>query len=131
MREDLKYPDIEAVKSILVKIGVDPMSRDLNCQDFEYTTCELQELDAYIKLYEERETSIYEKRVLGCYFLECLNEHVSIHNEAHPSQQIAFGLLHSDKDIHKSELAYWKNTKGRTEDEWWPITKYLNEWKNT
>jgi len=117
MREDLKYPSIDAVKSVLIKSGVDLSTRDLDCQDYEYTTCKLEELEKYIDLYKQDETSIFEKRVLGCYFLECLNEHVQINNKEQPLQNIAFKFLYSDIDIHESELAYWTETVGRNEQD--------------
>ena len=128
MQEDLKYPNIEAVKTVLSKIGVDPKTRRLDCQDYEYTTCLLEELPKYINLYEDNETSKYEKRVLGCYFLECLNEFVSINNNEHPLQEMAFRLLHKDIEIHEGELAYFGKTEGLTEAERWPIAKYLLSW---
>ena len=131
MRDDLKYPDIDAVKSVLTKIGVDLSTRNLDCQDYEYTTCKLEELDDYVSLYNQSSTSIYEKRVLGCYFLECLNEYVQINYKEHPLQNVAFKFLYSDADIHKTELEYWTDTEGRNEQEWWPITKYLLNWQNT
>jgi len=131
MRDDLKYPSIDAVKSVLIKSGIDLSTRDLDCQDYEYTTCKLEELDDYISLYNQNDTSIYEKRVLGCYFLECLNEYVQINNKEHPLQNAAFKLLHSDIEIHETELAYWTDTAGRNEQDWWSITKYLLKWQNT
>ena len=130
MQEDLKYPDIEAVKTVLAKIGVDPETRDLDCQDYEYTTCTLEELPSYIDLYQHNDTSVLEKRVLGCYFLECLNEFVSINSREHPQQKIALELLFSDIEIHKSELAYFGKIDGLAEEERWPIAKYLLRWSN-
>lgn len=129
MREDLKHPDLGAVKSVLTKIGVDPESRNLNCQDYEYTTCSLKEFPQYLELYSNAETSMVEKRVLGCYLLECLNEYVSKNEKEHPQQREAFALLYSDIEIHRSELAYFGKTAGLTEEERPPIAKYLLSWE--
>ncbi len=126
MREDLKYPSIDAIKSVLKKLGIDPSSRcDNYDQDCEYTTCKVEELESYVKLYSKSETSIYEKRVLGCYFLECLNEYVQEHEIEHPLQNNALQLLFTDKEIHESEIEYWADTSESNEEYWWPITKYL------
>ena len=132
MREDLLYPRSDAVKSILTKLGVDLKSRDLSCQDIEYTSCKLEELEDYIDLYTKQSTSVYEKRVLGCYFLECLNEHISINNQEHPIQNKAFSLLFADINIHEAELDYWSNTsESENEKDWWFITKPILNWKQT
>ena len=100
MREDLKYPRFDAVKSVLIKIGVDPSTRyGVLDQDYESTTCKVEELEQYIDLYEKEDTSIFEKRVLGCYFLECLNEYYQVNDICHPMQNRAIELLHSDIEI--------------------------------
>ena len=130
MQEELKYPSKEAVKAVLSKIGVNPETRDLDCQDYEYTTCLLEELPNYIDLYQGIDTSVLEKRVLGCYFLECLNEFIAIYDKVHPQQNLALELLYSDFEIHKSELAYFGKTEGIREQESWPIAKYLSDWTN-
>ena len=127
MNINLKYPSIEAVKSDLLKLNIDPASRDLDCQDYEYTTCKLDEIDKYINLYKN--TTVYEKRLLGCYFLECLNEYVSSNGKEHSLQVEAFKLLHADIDIHETEIEYWSNTEGN-KDERWPICEYLLKWVN-
>ena len=76
--EELVYPRIDAARSVLAKIGVDPATRDFDCQDYEYTTCNMSELERYIELYPKENTNEYEKRVLGCYIIEALNDFVSI-----------------------------------------------------
>ncbi len=132
MREDLRYPSRDAVASILIKIGIDPSSRyDEHDQDYEYTTCKLDELEEYVSLYAKSDTTIFEKRVLGCYFLECLNEHIQMYEKEHHAQKRVFNLLHSDIEIHETELAYWADTSDPNEENWWPITKALVEWQKT
>lgn len=132
MNDDLKYPRVEAVRSILTKIGVDPSSRfDALDQDYEYTTCKLEELELYADLYERPDTSVYEKRVLGCYFLECLNEFSQMNNCEHLIQNKVLRLIHSDIEIHATELAYWSDTSDADQENWWPITKSLISWKYT
>ncbi len=130
MREDLKYSSIDAVESVLAKIGIDPETRVIDGdQDYEYTTCKIEELPQYIELYEKDDTSIYEKRVLGCYFLECLNDYVQDEDAAHKLQDGAFRLLHRDTHIHESELEYWTETSDPDEENWWPITRQILNWR--
>lgn len=117
------------VKSVLLKLGVDLSTRNLDCQDSEYTTCELDELEKYIELYNHEETSISEKQILGCYFLECLNEYVQLYDHEHPLQNLAFKYLHSGIEIHESELDYWTRTTGNDEEDLWPIAKYIHSWQ--
>ena len=129
-KKDLKYPRKKAVQAILTKLGIDPKSRDMHCQDIEYTSCKVEELENYVDLYTQRDTSIYEKRVLGCYFLECLNEYIAINKQEHPRQNEALKLLFSDIFIHKAELNYWSDTsKQENKEDWWYITKPILNWK--
>lgn len=115
--------------SVLEKIGITPSSRlDRYDQDPEYTTCRLEEIEKYIELYKKPDTSIYEKRVLGCYFLECMNEYIQAENTSHLLQEEAFSLLHSDIDIHESEIAYWSDTSDPNKVHWWPIAETLAQW---
>ncbi|MES2935956.1 MAG: hypothetical protein V4805_21010 [Pseudomonadota bacterium] len=108
MNDALQYPQIEAMKSVLTKLGIDPSSRyDNKDQDFEYSTCKPAELERYIELYVREDTSAFEKRVLGCYFLACLNHYIQENDGEHPAQQIAFNLLNKDIQIHQTELEYW------------------------
>ena len=132
MKEDLKYPQNEAIHSVLRKIGVDPEHRcPYLCQDEEYTSCRVEELEKYFELYEQSDTSVYEKRVLGCYFMECLNELTEDSGLNHPLKNRIFKLMHRDLEIHESELEYWSNTEDPNPDHWWPITKEILSWKNT
>lgn len=98
-------------------------------QDFEYTSCCLSELDKYLELYEVSETTDDEKRVLGCYIFECLNEYISVNGFEHPLQVKAFEILVSQPEIHQSEWNYWSDTSDPHKEHWWPITEYLVEWK--
>lgn len=127
-----RFPKQSAAKSVLGKIGIDPKTRmDGLDQDFEYTSCSLSELDKYVELYEASDTTDDEKRVLGCYIFECLNEYVSVNELEHPLQKKAFEMLVSEPEIHQSELEYWSNTSDPNQENWWPITSYFIKWKNT
>jgi hypothetical protein len=118
MDKELRYPDRDAVSSVLVKIGVDPASRDLDCQDLEYTTCNLDELSKYSELYGQKSTSDKEKRILGCYLLQCLNDYISVNNSENELQSSIFHSLFEDKYIHQSEIEYWSEHD-------WPIAESL------
>jgi hypothetical protein len=127
--ENLRYPSIDAVITILQKLGIDPASRDLDCQDFEYTTCRMEELELYLELYQRSDTTIYEKRVLGCYFMEGLNDFVSEYQVKHKIQDQLLELLYRDIEIHRRELNYRIETDDPHEEHWWPIRKYVIEWR--
>ncbi|OZG69910.1 hypothetical protein BTA51_28735 [Hahella sp. CCB-MM4] len=130
MKKELKYPNIDAARSVLEKIGVNPMDRiDSHDQDFEYTSCNLKELTLYLNLYQESTTSDQEKRVLGCYFLECLNEYVADESKPHQSQHEIFELLFRDIEIHQSEIEYWNDTSDSDKNNWWPITLHILNWQ--
>ncbi|TQV73893.1 hypothetical protein FLL45_13595 [Aliikangiella marina] len=110
-------------------MGVGPASRDLNCQDYEYTTCRMEELEQYFQNYSKSDTTVQEKRVLGCYFMEGLNDFVSAHNIKHPLQDQILEILHKDLDIHQAELDYRVETDDPVEEHWWPIRKYVLKWR--
>ncbi len=132
MREELKYPKIEAIDSVLMKIGVEPSSRyDEHDQDHEYTTCRIEEIEKYFTLYKKNDTTFFEKRVLGCYFLECLNEYLEDNKFPHVLQNEILSLLHTDIEIHESELEYWSNTSNGSKEDWWAITSEIINWRNT
>ena len=128
---NLKYPSIKAARSVLRKVGVDDTSRiDAFDQDFEYTSCLLEELEDYIDLYDKPDTSLEEKRVLGCYFLECLNDYVSLHGKAHALQDRAFALLFNERSIHLEEIEYRLRDYDGIEEHCWPIRKELIKWQS-
>ena len=130
--ERLKYPNMGAAASIFRKLGIDSDTRFTpDDQNFEYTSCKLSELDKYLNLYLEAGTSNEEKRVLGCFFLECLNDYVSINNSVHSNHSRIMDILHNDMTIHETELEYWTNTEDPDIENWWPITKYILEWRST
>jgi len=131
MRESLKYPSFSAAESVLTKIGVDPSTRfDKFDQDFEYTSCEVGELDKYLDLYVSPETTDEEKRLLGCFILQCLNDYIEEYDKEHEKQSYSVELLFNDMDIHETELEYWSTTHSDDENDWWYITKYLIDKKN-
>lgn len=123
---------MQAAKSVLVKLGVHPSSRiDANEQDFQYTACRVGELEQYIALYRESNTSDQEKRVLGCFLLESLNEYLQSHDRPHPLQGEAIGLLHTELEIHEPELKYWSVCTSPNPEEWWPIAEHIEAWRKT
>ena len=124
MDYELKFPSSTAAASVLQKIGIDPDTRDMDCQDFEYTSCEMNELSSYYELYHQLTTTALEKRVLGCYLLQSLNDHLDAQGVDHPLQKDAIQLLYKDKIIHRSELDYWAEND-------WKIATFLNSihWK--
>ena len=123
---------MDAAASIFRKLGIDPESRfSESDQDFEYTSCKIEELGSYLDLYKEEETTNFEKRVLGCFILECLNEYILKNGEPHKLLHHALTLLENDRDIHKTELAYWASLETQNPKDWWAIAKYIRKQRNT
>ncbi len=89
----------------------------------------MEELEQYFDLYGKDDTTIYEKRVLGCYLMEGLNDYVSVHNVKHPLQNRILEVIHVDMEIHQSELDYRILTDDPDEAHCWPIRKYVIEWR--
>ncbi len=127
----LTYPTIDVVRSILRKLKIDGASRiDSFDQDIEYTSCRVEELESYIDLYVSQDLPNEEKRILGCYFLECLNDYVSEHNVAHPMQNKAFEVLFKDEALHSEELSYRLENRDNIEEHCWPIRKEIIKWQS-
>lgn len=132
MNSDLDYPKMSAAEHIFRKLGIDPKTRfHADDQDFEYTSCRMEELRLYFDLYMKKDTSDLEKRVLGCFFLEGLNDFVSLNSKKHPLQDQILEMLHKDIGIHKTELDYRAVTDDPNEEHWWPVRKYILEWQRT
>jgi len=132
MTDEFEFPSMDAAKSVLKKLGIEPESRFNEFdQDFEYTSCKIEELERYFVLYNQDDTTLLERRVLGCFLMEGLNDFVSINEMKHSIQDEVFEVLHRDVNIHRFELDYRTDTDGQNEDEWWPICKYILEWRRT
>jgi len=128
----IKYPTMDAAAIVLRKLGVDPASRfDQYDQDFEYTACRVEELEAYLKLYQDEDTTLAEKRLLGCFLIEGLNDYVSLNHQSHPSQNEVFNRLHKDMNIHQDEFEYRFECWGMEGYEPWPICEYIMEWRKS
>ncbi len=132
MTVELKYPSMEAAASIFQKLGIDPSTRfDALDQDFEYTSCRVSELEQYFTIYQAHDTTEQEKRVLGCFLFECLNEYILSNDKEHPIFSEVMMLLHCDESIHRTEIEYWVNTQDADEQYWWPITSYVLRWQHS
>jgi len=132
LREDLKYPRMDAATRIFEKLGVEASTRfDENDQDFEYTSCRVEEIEQYLNLYNQDSTTEQERRVLGCFLFEGLNEYVQNHAKEHELFEEVMRILYRDEYIHETEIEYWTNIEEKDEESWWPITHYILRWKNT
>ncbi len=124
------HPSLQATINVLKKLGIDPDVRlDINDQDVEYTACRIEELTQYVALYNDPNTLQTEKRVLGCFMLECLNDFVAKENDKHLLQDTIFEALHNNLALHQIELDYRTDTKGLSPEECWPICQYILDWR--
>lgn len=130
MDQDLVYPRTEAVASVLRKIGVDPDTR-IGWGDEAYTACGMGEVERYLDLYFLPDTDKYEKRVLGCFLLQSLDDYRCSMDRPHTLQNLIFALLCMDETIHASEITYWSDLSDPDETAWWTIARELDAWKQT
>ena len=129
---DLKWPAMSAAKTVLQKIGIDPASRIQEFdQDYEYTACTVEELSEYLELYTRPDTTPHEKRVLGCFLLQSLCDYIASFGTPHVEQDRIFELLHTDENIHRSEIDYWKSMDEPGPNDWPEIAVYLRNWPAT
>lgn len=121
---------MDAAASVLHKLGVDSASRfDQYDQDFEYTACRVEELEAYLKLYQDEDTTLGEKRLLGCFLIEGLYDYVSENDKPHPLQNDVFERLHQDMSFHYHEFEYRFEWWGLDGYEPWLICDQFMEWR--
>lgn len=116
-----------AIGAVLQRLGIDPTDRfDEFDQDAEYTACRVEELDAYYLLYRANNLSVDERRVLGCFMLQCLNDGIEL-GAAQEFQKDIIAALFADAELHGEELAYWMNVSDRDPENWWPLAKAMFE----
>ena len=112
--------------SILNKIGIDKSTLDLDCQDWEYTLADPRYLKDYIELYKSDKTTELEKRVLGCFIIQSIDD--LLPNQIHDKEVIQkLKLLENDHEIHKDEFLYWSSVDDKNEENLFYITKYIRK----
>ena len=127
-----KYPDINSAKSIIDKLDVDTRHFDLDCQDWEYTLANKDHINQYINLYGLKTTTKLEKRVLGCFIIQSL-EDLLAENPKTPHDFILkqLKMLAVDMDIHKYEFEYWSLLEDKHyiehEEDAWHITRFIKK----
>ncbi|MEE9336799.1 MAG: hypothetical protein V3U87_01855, partial [Methylococcaceae bacterium] len=125
---EFKYPDIESCISILDKLGIDKDKLDLECQDWEYTLADERYLKSYIKLYSNDKTTKLEKRVLGCFIIQCLQD-ILVEGAKENYVIKILTMLSKDMEIHKYEFEYWSLLEDENyiehEEDCWHITKLI------
>ncbi len=122
---DYTYPDENACLSIQVKLGIEKESVYLD-QDWEYILADECRLHDYVEMYNRKDTTNLEKRVLGCFIIQSLTELLPDKiPEGEARKHIA--MLAQDSDIHESELKYWSNEEEGDEENWAYVTKYIRE----
>ena len=62
--------------------------------------------------------------------MECLNDYISEHGEAHALQSKAFEILFNEKSIHSEEIEYRLENQDEIEEHCWPIRKELIKWQS-
>jgi hypothetical protein len=112
-------------KNVLRKLGKNPDERiGPFDQDWEYTSCRVEELADYLALYLQSTTTEGEKRILGCFMIDCLDVQLGVGKE-HPLQNIILEQLFKDREVHRKELDYRMDTSDPDPAHWWCITTTL------
>lgn len=128
--DEFKYPDILAAVSIFEKLDIDTEKLNLDCQDWEYTLADKKYLEQYISLYTLGTTTKLEKRVLGSFIIQSL-EDLLAEKQGFPQDYVLkqLDMLAIDIDIHKYEFEYWSLLDDKHyiehEKDAWYITKFI------
>ena len=125
---EFEYPGFKSCISILEKLGIDKDTLDLDCQDWEYTLADERFLSEYIKLYNVDSTTGLEKRVLGSFIIQSLENLLAKGIKESFVVEI-LTMLSKDQDIHQYEFEYWSLLGDEHylehEEDCWHITKYV------
>ncbi len=123
-----EYPQAEACRSIFNKLEMDFGLLNLECQDWQYTLADDKFLENYLELYQRDDTTDFEKRVLGCFIIQSLEDILIRGKEQYDINRI-LKMLSKDMEIHQTEFEYWGllDDKHYLENikDCWKITKYI------
>lgn len=121
-----EFPDEAACRSVLSKLGIDQNQIHQFGQDYEYILADEKRLSDYISLYGANDTSDLEKRILGCFIIQSIEEKLP---DKIASEEVRshLCLLAKDRCIHQSELEYWSVNEESNEEYVFQITKYVRE----
>ncbi|WP_417374579.1 hypothetical protein [Gimesia maris] len=105
MTNQFEYPSEAACRSVLIKLGMHASQLDCYPQDWEYLMADETRLSDYIDLYQQSETTDQEKRVLGCFVIQSLE---NLLPTMISEQQIrtCLAMLWDDRVIHAHEFEY-------------------------
>jgi hypothetical protein len=101
-----KYPTTDGAREVATALGISVDAILDQGQDWEYIFPTLSDLPLYEEIYAAKGTSDSAKRVLGCFILQCLEDHI----EGGGSESIArssLSRLARDFHIHREEFRYW------------------------
>ena len=124
--DQYNFPDESACQSILAKLGRDEKQIALFGQDWEYLLADEVLLPEYTRLYESNETTDLEKRVLGCFIIQSIENRLPNAISAEETRS-HLRLLWKDRQIHQSEFVYWSVNEEEKEEHMFLITKYIRE----
>jgi len=78
----------------------------------------MEELDKYLDLYDAPGISDPERRVLGCYLMEGLNNFVYTNDRKHPLHDRIMEIFKRDYKIHNFEVQYRLETEDDDPENW-------------
>ncbi|WP_298864957.1 hypothetical protein [uncultured Gimesia sp.] len=121
-----EFPDAATGRSLLQKLGKEEVQFELFGQDWEYILADEVLLPEYIRLYESNETTDQEKRVLGCFIIQSIENKLPDKISAEKARS-HLRLLCKDRHIHQSEIEYWSVVEENDEEHMFQVTKYIRE----
>lgn len=124
-----KYPNNFVGEKLIVEFGGDPKIA-LECQDWEYTYPKFDDLQKYLKRYEQDETNDEEKRVLAAFIFQAcddlLRENYAINEDC---VKAILSKLSEDIEITKYEFDYWSSWDTKEKEHRFHISEIAREFK--
>jgi len=99
-------PNIEAAEEVAMYLGISACEMLKDPIDWEYQFAKASDLERYEMIYEGTFLSISAKRLLACFILQALENHLT-DGGSHVIVREALELLAKDADIHQSEFQDW------------------------
>lgn len=106
-RQDFRFPKTDVGEKLIAEFE-NKDSVELTCQDWEYTSAELKDLEKYIKRYDQIFTTSEEKRVLASLIFQASEDALAENyseNEGSVKQYLL--MLSKDFEVTKFEFDYW------------------------
>ncbi|QDT89012.1 hypothetical protein [Gimesia algae] len=124
MKSQFEFPSEGACLLVLKKLDMDESQLDMIPQDWEYLLADETRLSDYIDLYQQPQTTDQEKRVLGCFVIQSL-ENLLPEMISEQRVRTCLAMLWDDRVIHAHEFEYWSMRDETDPDNLFQITNLV------